>query len=349
MNKITSLTPEQAARFGEWAKKWIDIGLSTEPADFEAATEAALRGYGLANLSRPMVVLRVSSPYAATVGGAMAWLLLKGLGNKPSTQVRDQVWDQVRAQVWDQVRDQVGAQVRAQVRAQVWDQVGDQVWDQVGGAAKDGFDNDFGGSLWAQFAAWVSFFRDVCNWDGDALEKFEVNETLVKTCGWVWWHQNVLAISDRPNSLNRDEQGRLHCESGPSISYRDGWSMYHWHGVKVDAYVVENPEKITIGLIESEKNAEVRRVMIERYGQAKYLLDSGAVEIQRDDFGALFRKEIPGDEPLVMVKVVNSTPEPDGGFKDYFLRVPPSMKTAHEAVAWTFDKTVEAYQPALQT
>ena len=50
-----------------------------------------------------------------------------------------------------------------------------------------------------------------------------------------------------------------------------------------------------------------------------------------------------------MVKVVNSTPEPDGSFKDYFLRVPPDMQTAHQAVAWTFDKTVATYQPVLQT
>lgn len=29
MKTITKITPEQAARFGEWAKEWIAIGLST--------------------------------------------------------------------------------------------------------------------------------------------------------------------------------------------------------------------------------------------------------------------------------------------------------------------------------
>lgn len=52
---------------------------------------------------------------------------------------------------------------------------------------------------------------------------------------------------------------------------------------------------------------------------------------------------------LVMVKVVNSTPEPDGQFKDYFLRVPPQMRRAKEAVAWTFNKTETKYQPAMET
>jgi hypothetical protein len=442
MKKIKFLTPAQQARFGEWAKTWIGIGLSTEPADFDAATAAALRGYELANLKRPMVVLRVSSPYAATVGGAMAWLYLKAIKDKlpaqvwdqVGAQVRDQVWDQVgaqvgaqvRAQVWDQVgaqvRDQVGAQVRAQVGAQVWDQVvaqvraqvwdqvgaqvraqvgaqvldqvgaqvgaqvwdqvGAQVWDQVGaqvraqvwdqvvaqvgaqvraqvwdqvgaqvgGVAKDGLNNDFGGSLWnAGFCAWISFFRDVCCLKLKVLKNFKVNETLAKSCGWVWWHQNVLAISDRAEIINRDEQNRLHCTNGPSVKYRDGWAMYHIHGVRVPAKVVMAPATLTVKEIETEKNAEIRRVMIERYGQDKFLVDSVAKQIHSDDFGTLFRKDIPGDEPLVMVKVVNSTPEPDGSFKDYFLRVPPTMERARQAVAWTFGLEESAYEPAMQT
>ena len=63
MKTITKITPEQAARFGEWAKEWVAIGLSTEPADFDKATAAALRGYELANLNRPMIILRMSRRY----------------------------------------------------------------------------------------------------------------------------------------------------------------------------------------------------------------------------------------------------------------------------------------------
>lgn len=39
-----------------------------------------------------------------------------------------------------------------------------------------------------------------------------------------------------------------------------------------------------------------------------------------------------------------------GSFKDYFLRVPPQIKTASEAVAWTFgfDK-VQEYAPSIET
>ena len=89
--------------------------------------------------------------------------------------------------------------------------------------------------------------------------------------------------------------------------------------------------------------------MIKRFGQAKYLMESGAQEIHRDDFGVLYRKDIPGDEPIVMVKVVNSTPENDGSFRDYFLRVPPTIRRAKEAVAWTFNQKEDEYLPSLQS
>jgi hypothetical protein len=98
-----------------------------------------------------------------------------------------------------------------------------------------------------------------------------------------------------------------------------------------------------------EENAEVRRIMIERYGQARYLVDSEAKVIHSDDFGTLYRTEIAHDEPLVMVKVVNSTPESDGSFKDYFLRVPPEMERAKQAVAWTFAKQEAEYGPCFET
>jgi len=308
--RIDWLTPEQAARFEEWSKQWIEIGLSTAPADFDTATDAALRAYKLANLDRPMVILRMSSPYGATLGGALAWQLLRSMGDKA---VKDQVWDQVgaqvRAQVWDQVGDQVGAQVRAQVWDQVWDQVGDQVgaqvWDQVGdqvGAqVRDQLRNAPYNSIQTQFdagfAAWVTFFRDVCAWANPALEKFSVFEDLVKNCGWTWWHENVLAISDRPAVINRDTEGRLHCENGPSISYRDGWRLHHWHGTAVPAEWIENRANLDPAVVLKSKNVEQRAAGAAIVGWPKMVTKLKRKVIDGDpdtDMGALIELTLPG-------------------------------------------------------
>ena len=155
---------------------------------------------------------------------------------------------------------------------------------------------------------------------------------------------------EKPTAFRLDDEGRLHDESGPALSYSDGFALYAWKGVIANRDIVERPETITCEYIERADNSEVRRVMIERYGEARYLQDSGAILVHEDDFGSLYRKELPNDEALVMVKVVNSTPEPDGTYKDYFLRVPPEIETAKQAVAWTFGfDNVDDYDPSVQT
>jgi hypothetical protein len=101
--------------------------------------------------------------------------------------------------------------------------------------------------------------------------------------------------------------------------------------------------------IRDEANAEVRRVMLEHFGFDRYLQASGARELHRDETGILWRVELDRDEPLVMVEVVNSTPEPDGTSRTYFLRVPPNIRTARAGVAWTFGLTEDEYHPLAQT
>ena len=44
-----------------------------------------------------------------------------------------------------------------------------------------------------------------------------------------------------------------------------------------------------------------------------------------------------------------STPEPDGSYKWYCLRVPPEVTTAREAIAWTFGVPEQEYEPDKET
>jgi hypothetical protein len=153
-----------------------------------------------------------------------------------------------------------------------------------------------------------------------------------------WWaaHRDFVIVSERPTVIHRElvdanrprgfRSHRLHCDSGPAIAFQDGWGVWAWHGVRVDRRIIEAPWTITVPAIQQEANAEVRRIMLERFGLTRYLLDSGAAKIAEDEFGELYRTEIQGDEPLVMVKVMNSTSEPDGSHKPYFLRVHPDLR-----------------------
>lgn len=141
---------------------------------------------------------------------------------------------------------------------------------------------------------------------------------------------------------------RLHSETTAAVESAVE-RLYFWHGVIVPAFVVMRPDWITLDHIAKEENAETRRVMMERYGYERYLTDIGADREQADDFGELFRVKRGNDTDLVMVRVINSTAEPDGSFKKYMIRVPPHVETAHEAVAWTWGTTQKQYAPALET
>lgn len=205
-------------------------------------------------------------------------------------------------------------------------------------------------------------------------ELFHAVRRLAHECGRIHWSSESTVISDHPMEIHLDDRRRLHRLDGPALVYRDGWSVYAIHGVAVPPEIVENPSTITVDRIDSESNVEIRRVLIERYGIRRYMLDAGAGLRHRDATGMLYCRDIAGDEPIVMVRVLNATPEPGGSlsrdeamaifgnaaqaalhapadarFKEYMIRVPPWMTKAHEAVAWTFGLTGEDYHPLLET
>lgn len=146
-----------------------------------------------------------------------------------------------------------------------------------------------------------------------------------------------------PTKMAFDDRRRLHCENAPAFSWLDAHD-YYWHGVNVPEQVIMHPETIYVDQIENENNAEIRRVMVERYGEGQYLEDSGAKVIHEDETGKLYRKEYMDDEPLVMVRVLNSTPEPTGEAKVYWIPVPPTIQRAKQGVAWSFNMTESEYR-----
>jgi hypothetical protein len=177
-------------------------------------------------------------------------------------------------------------------------------------------------------------------------------EAYVAGAWFLYWTDDTLYWVAKPtvHVERNDETGlrRLHCADGPALE-SDAENLYFIHGVMVPAFVVTRPDWITVQHIQQEENAEVRRIMLERYGFERFVTDSGATPVSSDAFGDLYRIDLAGDEPLALVFVNNRTPEPDGSTKQYALRVPPDLETAHAAVAWTFGMTAATYQPSVET
>ena len=133
------------------------------------------------------------------------------------------------------------------------------------------------------------------------------------------------------------------------------WKMFSLsiRGVRISERVAKRDFTIQDAL--TEANTEVRRIMLELL-PPHTLEEGGALELRHsDDFGSLYierpvnQRDGWDENRLAFVKVCNSTPEPDGTYKDYWLRVPGNLQRAKQAVAWTFGLTEEQYQPIVQS
>ena len=238
-----------------------------------------------------------------------------------------------------------------------------------------------------QDAFWISFYdfgKEIgVNYAKTARKGLKIWKRITKSCHWFYPFSDFCLISDKPVRISRDEQGRLHDDSQKAIEYSDGWGFCSVHGVVVPDYVIESPNEINTEKIESESNSEIRRVMLDRFGWDRYILETNTKPIDKSEFGILYRKKMRGDEPCVMVRLLNRTPSDHGGitkqeavkiygevmvhdkigygyklisefpestkFEEYIHRVPPMIKTAHEAVSWIAGVKPEAYKPMVQS
>lgn len=160
---------------------------------------------------------------------------------------------------------------------------------------------------------------------------------------------------DKATKIELDERRRPHHMQEAAMEFADGFKAFAIEGVAIDRHVLEHPDQITPEMINSARNVEVRRIMMQIYGMDRFLQNGHAKLVSQDECGELYCVDIPAalagprGEPLVFVRVKNSTPEPDGTYKHYILRVPPRMQTAREAVAWTFGLREHEYAPMQET
>ncbi|MEU0100089.1 MULTISPECIES: DUF6745 domain-containing protein [unclassified Streptomyces] len=327
---------------------WRSVAAATGRADRAAAEAGVRRAYRAAGLAEPDRIIWAASPRAA-VGTVEQ---LTDAGRSVREEVRTRPWAEERRRTYDELGPAGWSAL--------WSATGAQLWDTTAALAeriRTGVVADLAprpedegavrlilldAVLGQHDAAWLAAFDG----RGDRLSGLA---EAARNAGWWWPYENAVVISERPDVLHRDEAGRLDHGEGPALAYGDGFALHAWRGMPVPAAFLAELSTLTPGRIQVEENAELRRVMLEYYGYDRYLTESGAKPVHRDETGVLWRIALPGDEDVVMVEVVNSTPEPDGTHRTYWLRVPPATRTAKDGVAWTFGLEGAAYTPERQT
>ncbi|MEE1734170.1 hypothetical protein PUR33_36725 [Streptomyces sp. BE282] len=327
---------------------WRDVAAATGAADRAAAEEGVRRAYRTAGLAEPERIVWAQSPRAAVE----AVEKLTDAGRSVREEVRTRPWAEERRRMYDELGPAGWSAL--------WSATGAQLWETTAALAeriRSGVVADLAARpedegavrlvlldavLGQHDAAWLAAFDG----RGDRLTGLA---EVARNAGWWWPYERAVVISERPEVLHRDEAGRLDHGEGPALAYGDGFALHAWHGMPVPAAFLAELATLTPQRIREEENAELRRVMLEYYGYDRYLTESGAEPVHRDETGILWRIALDGDEDVVMVEVVNSTPEPDGTHRTYWLRVPPATRTAKDGVAWTFGLDGAAYAPVRQT
>ena len=132
--------------------------------------------------------------------------------------------------------------------------------------------------------------------------------------------------------------GRLHNSRGPAVTTEHGFS-YFWRGLHIPENLWNKMFSMSADEILKEPNVEIRRAILERVGFDKVKERANCLDSQTVEGGKnlLLHLDLEEDEPLVFLELINSTPEPDGSRKHYFLRVPPDTRSVKQGVQWTFD------------
>ena len=164
-------------------------------------------------------------------------------------------------------------------------------------------------------------------------------------CWWAPW-EGICIISDRPRLVKFDDQKRLHNENDMAVKFSDDWGVYVWHGVSVPETWITEKSKLTSSEVLKVSNVEQRRAGCEIIGWSKILKQLNAKTIQKDDdpqIGELLEVDLPGSGKEKFLKVECGTG------RTFALPVPPDMKTALQANAWTYNLKDFEYKPEIRT
>ena len=321
------ITKEEEVLLKQHADMWIKRIVSTETADF-SKLEPAIKGlYRAANLAEPEVILVNSPIQMVFMYGACSVLAAKKNAN-----VR-QILDDVAAQMNDIPAGVSPVEHYVSVCKSLSGKKGlneAKTWSSV----------YQGGAYWAQYDSYLTAMRDILGLRLPEHANYKFWEEAAIHGTFRVMHEKFCIVSDFPEVLKIDEQNRAHGQDGPSHRWRDGWSLYHWHGVAVPEHWIMNKNSLSAKEAITWENIEQRRAACEILGWAKILRELDAKVINEDgdpEIGTLVEVDLPDIGKEKFLRVLCGTK------REFALPVPPDMKTALQANAWTFGMDIKDF------
>ena len=363
--EIARLSDPQRDKLAEYGQRWSELRSATGPCDRVAAEIGVEKAYAAAGLFPPREIVWGGGPLEI----ASSWARFR---DSAGDAVRVQVVDHVCRKAEGSVDRSVGLGVRMALAAEprlarvppfctTIDEAVHRDCERVRPKLRARFFSlfaphrgrraSFASSAFAFHSSSslgaLEFFHDVCGLQRQTAALSGLWQ-IAKNASWMLPHRQVCWLAERACVVRQDARGRLHAPDGPAVGYPDGWSAYAWKGVLVPRWMIERPELVTVRTIGAALDPQIRRCMIEILTPERFIAQGGAYRIAQDETGVLWRQRWRW-EAWAAVEVTNGTPEPDGTRKRYFLQVPANMRTAREAVAWTYGLPEARYRPIMRT
>jgi hypothetical protein len=157
------------------------------------------------------------------------------------------------------------------------------VWDSVWDSVRDSVRNSGYGQHDANWLGFYDYFKNELKLKKQT-EKLNGLWIVAQNAGWFLPNEKICWISERHNVCKLNNRGVIHCESGPTIAYPDGFEIYGLNGVRVSKEIVMTPaEKLDTKILLKENNVEVRREIVRKIGIDKVCKDLGAKCIDKQD------------------------------------------------------------------
>jgi hypothetical protein len=166
--------------------------------------------------------------------------------------------------------------------ASVGDSVWASVWDSVLRRELDECrswgQHDAGGF------AFYDFFREICGLKSQT-EKLVPLTVLAQETGWHLFYADFAILSEKPIALHRNQNGKLHNETGPAIEWADEYKLFRLNGVSVTEQVaLLKSEDVTIDLIKKYENEPsvrseiIKKVSFEEWINRGFVVADGIIE-----------------------------------------------------------------------
>ena len=344
--KIETLTPEQEKWIPIYHEKWKKITLSSERIDHHQVLDSIRAVYKILGKSKPEILF-FDSPKALLFFlnnqlGCSLTNLLSHLGKQLGNEIKSQLQNQLSAEISQQLDEdltyqlcnQLVSNLRSRLEGRLWGELRSeldkyqesQLLIQLGRELYNFIKN--AGCLC--IAPQLDFYISVLNLAHNPRQ-WEAYQLLVNQGSYILAFDNICLVSDCPTHLSFDSDNNFHAEGEPAIQFADGFfCQYIYRGVTIpEKYGILHPHQWQAKWILEEKNAEVRRLLIQTIGYGRICQELKAQTIDSYLEYTLLKIDEVDLEPMYLLKMTCPSTR-----HIHALRVPPHISSAREAIRW---------------